>query len=344
MFDGEAFGAEIVAAVRGYVDAELAARDARIADLESQLKASLEREPAIGIEAAAVADMISDAVAAIPPAKDGRDADPDVIERLVVERVDAAVAALPRAKDGADADPEAIRSMVAEAVSGLPPPEKGAPGLDVDMEEVRRLISAEVANLPRPADGKSIDSSEVERMVGEAVERAAGAIPKAKDGVGVAGAVIDRDGALILTLTDGQTRDLGRVVGRDGIDGAPGADGERGDPGFSLTDFDAQAKDGGRIIVLTFVQGDYSEVHELPTAIQIYRGVFRDGQAYEPGDTVTWAGSLWHCNEPTTDKPGEGHKAWTLAAKKGRDGKDGRPGEKGDAGTPGRPGKDGKGW
>jgi len=41
---------------------------------------------------------------------------------------------------------------------------------------------------------------------------------------------------------------------------------------------------------------------------------------------VTWAGAVWHCNEPTTDRPGNGSPAWRLAVKAGRDGKDGRDG------------------
>lgn len=57
--------------------------------------------------------------------------------------------------------------------------------------------------------------------------------------------------------------------------------------------------------------------------VMIYRGVFREGDEFTPGDTVTWGGSLWHCNETTKDKPNDGTKAWTLAAKKGRDGRDG---------------------
>ncbi|CAM3407507.1 hypothetical protein BS639_17965 [Rouxiella silvae] len=57
--------------------------------------------------------------------------------------------------------------------------------------------------------------------------------------------------------------------------------------------------------------------------VLIYRGVFKNGEGYQPGDTVTWGGSLWHCDDETADKPGEiGSKGWTLAAKRGRDGKD----------------------
>ncbi|MCZ8661447.1 phage portal protein [Escherichia albertii] len=56
------------------------------------------------------------------------------------------------------------------------------------------------------------------------------------------------------------------------------------------------------------------------TPVMIYKDVFKTGTTYQPGDTVTWGGSLWHCNESTADKPGEiGSKGWTLAAKRGRD-------------------------
>lgn len=54
-----------------------------------------------------------------------------------------------------------------------------------------------------------------------------------------------------------------------------------------------------------------------------FEGVYQEGQSYEKGHLVTWGGSSWHCNEPTTSKPGDGSKAWTLMVKRGRDGKDG---------------------
>lgn len=53
-----------------------------------------------------------------------------------------------------------------------------------------------------------------------------------------------------------------------------------------------------------------------------FQGVFTQGKAYEPGDVATWDGSSWHCNEPTTGKPGDGSKGWTLMVKRGRDGRD----------------------
>jgi len=74
------------------------------------------------------------------------------------------------------------------------------------------------------------------------------------------------------------------------------------------------------------------------TAGLAYCGVWLDGHAYDPGQLVTWAGAAWHCNEPTTTKPGEGSKAWTLMVKKGKDGRDGKDG------GPGPEGPRGKDW
>lgn len=87
---------------------------------------------------------------------------------------------------------------------------------------------------------------------------------------------------------------------RPPLAGPAGKDGEPGPPGQNGVD----GKDG--------------------TAGLTYVGVYQDGKSYEPGDMVTWAGSSWHCNEPTTTRPGDGSKAWTLMVKRGRDGKDGR--------------------
>lgn len=64
-----------------------------------------------------------------------------------------------------------------------------------------------------------------------------------------------------------------------------------------------------------------SKAFSIPA--MIYRGVFKAGDAYQVGDTVTWGGSMWHCDQDSTDKPGEnGSKGWTLATKRGRDGRD----------------------
>ncbi|MCQ4614804.1 collagen-like protein [Corynebacterium sp. CCUG 55013] len=63
---------------------------------------------------------------------------------------------------------------------------------------------------------------------------------------GIRDASINRDGHLILTFTNGATKDLGKVVGKDGKDGRNGADGKDGHDGRDGRDAPAgrDGKDG----------------------------------------------------------------------------------------------------
>lgn len=52
--------------------------------------------------------------------------------------------------------------------------------------------------------------------------------------------------------------------------------------------------------------------------VQLYRGIWKRGQEYKQGDTVTWSGSQWHCDkDSTTSQPDIGDD-WTLAVREGR--------------------------
>ncbi len=60
-----------------------------------------------------------------------------------------------------------------------------------------------------------------------------------------------------------------------------------------------------------------------------YRGVWSAGEPYQPGEAVTYNGSLWIAKVATVGvQPGDG-VTFQLAAKRGRDGKDGRDGRDG---------------
>lgn len=197
--------------------------------------------------------------------------------------------------------------------------------------------------------GNGSFQSEVHRLVDEAVAKAVAALPKPEngkdgrdgaDGVGLTGALIDRSGSLVLTFSNGDTKEIGVVVGRDGTDGRDGADGEQGPAGFDLDDFDVSQGEDGRTIELHFERGDLRVTRELELPVAIYRGVFKDGETYAIGDMVTWGGSVWSCIAAGTDKPGDGSRAWILAVKKGRDGKDGKDGARGPEGKAGPAGRD----
>jgi hypothetical protein len=133
-----------------------------------------------------------------------------------------------------------------------------------------------------------------------------------------------KDGAPGLSGKDGAD---GRH-GIDGKDGRDGRDGVKGDPGRDgkdgLTGAEVQ-----EVLVRTFQSIDASDPRNWKVAgvtikmpAEIYQGVWQPDTTYEQGDTVTFGGSSWHCNEETKDRPGEVSKAWTLMVKRGRDGKE----------------------
>lgn len=225
-------------------------------------------------------------------------------------------------------DIRAIGKMVDDAVAAIPPAQ---PGKDADPEEMRREIAeqvkAAVAAIPVPKNGDSVTVDDVRPLIEEHVAKAVAAIPVPKDGADVAGGTIDRDGHLIITLSNGQTKDFGQVCGRNGVDVDIGAieksiaekvaaipKPKDGLDGIGFDDMDFEVRDDGCYIV--FIKGEVEKEARLP--IPIDRGVYKEGQTYRKGDGVTWGGSFWFAQEETTEKPDSG-KGWRLAVKKGRD-------------------------
>jgi hypothetical protein len=214
-----------------------------------------------------------------------------------------------------------VEKLIAAEIAKLPAPE---PVKEIDREELAEAITLAVgeavAALPPPEkgeDGKNIDPGAVEEMVENAVSKAVAELPPPKDGNdgrGVKDLLIDRDGNLVATMDDGEMKSLGPVIGKDGDPGKDGRD------GIDLTSFEAIVLDDDRTIELKFISGEEERVASFKWPAPIYRGVFKEGVEYAQGDVVTWAGSQWHCDEPTSDKPGT--EKWTLSCKKGRDGKD----------------------
>lgn len=296
MFDGKAFGAEIVGIVKGYLDQQLGPLSARIDDLAKQ-------------------------VAEIPQPRD----DSETVARMQGE-IEGLRASLAAAEERSAEVTERIAELEAREPEKGEKGEPGEPGRDgadgkdgasVTVEDVAPLVAEEVAKavaaIPVPQDGKDgrdgVDGK-------DGADGAPGA--DGKDGVGMAGGLIDRSGHLILTLTDGTTRDMGLVVGKDG---APGKDGEPGRDGFGFDDMETEY-DGERTITFRWARGEHVVERSYRMPVILDRGVYKAGVEYERGDAVTWGGSLWIAQEPTSEKPDSG-KGWRLSVKRGRDGKDG---------------------
>jgi hypothetical protein len=297
------------------------------------------------IDPMVVRAMIDEAVAALPPAAPGKDADPDLIRSFV----DAAVSALPPAEPGKDADVDLIRSMVNDAVSDLPPAEPGKDAdpsairrmvddavaaielpqprdpIDADIDQIRAWILEAVQDMPKPADGKSITPADVAPMIMTAVNDAVAGLPPAKDGIGLAGALIGRDGDLVVTLTDGSVRALGPVVGRDydpaALDAAVKVEVARipvprdGDPG----------KDADPDVIRRMVAEAVAELPPPANGKDAYpgqaRGLYDPAATYRALDVVGFNGSEWRAK---VDGPGElPGEDWMLSAQRGKPGKPG---------------------
>ena len=141
------------------------------------------------------------------------------------------------------------------------------------------------------------------------------------NGIGLAGALIDRDGSLVVTLTDGTQKSLGPVVGKDGQRGDNGAD------GFGFDDLSVDY-DGERGLTLTFTKGERVKEFKLDLPVMIHRGFYADGMSFKAADTVTHDGNLWYAKRDTSAKPSHENKEdWQLAARKGRDGDRGQDGK-----------------
>lgn len=240
------------------------------------------------------------------PGQDGASVTVDDVAPIIAEQVKAAVEAIPVPQNGADgrdghdgkdAEPVSVAEVAAELLAT-----DGLKAL-VDLH-----VAEAVAALPKPQDGK--DGEQGPR--GEPGEPGTKGDPGA-DGVGVAGAVIDREGALTLTLTNGETKSLGVIVGKDGENGKNGAD-------FTEVEFDY---DGERSLIIRGKGGEI--VKRLP--IPIDRGYWSEGKSFEHGDVTTHDGTVFIALRDTKAKPcKENAEDWRIMCRKGRDGKDGRNG------------------
>ena len=271
---------------------------------------------------------------------------------------------------------EVSRATSADDFRGPPGPEgpagpQGPPGangknaepaVSIDDVEVRggRLWVA-------LTDGKSIDAGEVRGEKGEPGEPgrdgkdgkdgADGRDGEAgrdgadgKDGVGIEALEIADDN-LVVRLTDGTEKRLGRVVGRDGKDGKDGRDGERGERGEKGDTGPAGSKgergERGEKGADGITKDHLDLILDLKLADRLddlrvendtlmlgkkalaripghrYKQLWQEDGEYFEGDTVTFASSVWVClKDGTKAKPGVPPNAdWQLAVKQGRDGR-----------------------
>lgn len=256
-----------------------------------QIRAAIPSEDAI---AELARDVATSVVSDLPKPENGMDGKSVTVEDVApmieaeIEKRFAVIRVPKDGEPGKDADPNEVAGLVREMISE-------------DMAALRESIASEIKNeIPELPD--------IPAMIDDAVATALSNLPTPKDGVGLAGAHIDRDGILTLTMTDGKQVPLGKVQGADGV-------------GFD--DIKTFFREDERTLVIQFMKGDRTLEFEHELSIPIHRGVWRDGSEYRKGDNVTFGGSTWIAlkHEPE-GKPGFGGE-WMLITKKGKDGRDG---------------------
>jgi hypothetical protein len=269
-----------------------------------------------------------EAASRLPKAKDGdpgKDADPDLVERMVSERVSEAVAALPKPENGKDADPAIIDKHIKDGFAAAMP---------VLKQQAYEVVGQALTDLKTDAQ-KHINQSAsiIPDLVKTATAEAVAKLPVPKDGKDGEGIkefdteLIEDGRTLRLKVGIGDTmhkHDIPLPVAKDGRDGLSGKDGAPGRDGI----------DGKSVTVDEVAPLIASEVQKAFSGFPVPK----DGRDGQDGKSFTLEDAA-PLIEQITQKAG----SLIPAPKDGRDGidgKDGLAGERGEKGADGRDGKD----
>jgi len=277
-----------------------------------------------------VAEQIRAALEGLPAPRAGKDADPvtdDQIALQVARHLEENP--VPAGRDADQVDVEALADLVvaklldSDRLATLVDLATGSAvakhleenpvrdGRDADPAVIERAVKAAVDALPAPKDGRDADPVTEQQLAAQVARHLAVNPPQpGADGVGLAGAMIDRAGELVITTTKGEAVRLGKVVGEDGRDGISFE--------TATGEYDAER---GFVIKL----GAGERRTELVLPYMVHRGFWREGLSTKAGQSITHDGALWIAKRDNASKPClENEQDWALAARKGRDGKDGK--------------------
>jgi hypothetical protein len=252
-----------------------------------------------------VKTLVEQAVKAIPAPKDGKDADPEEIAKMVKAAVDA----LPKPQDGKSVTLADVQPVLDEAIQRMQKDVNAAvERVLAESKTASELVQKSVEAIRQPEDGRSVTVDDVAPIIKAEVEKAVAAIPAPKDGAGVAGAMIDRDGNLNLTMSNGEVKNLGRVEGKDGVDG------------ISLDAFEMEYLPETHEVSIKAVCAGRAKELRYPAGGIRPAGYWRDGSKAKAGDVWTRNGSMWIAKRDTSASPEPKSEDWYLAVQKGRDG------------------------
>ena len=248
------------------------------------------------IDVAEVQAMVATAVASIQRPRDGIDGksvEIDDIAAIAKDYIDEAISALPKPKDGRDGDdgksvePEIVKAFVQEhvalAVAAIPIPKDGKDGKDgVDGQAVA-IHGKNGASAFEIAKAHGFSGSELDWLA--SLRGRDGTGTNGKDGASILSALVDADGELVLTASDGTKHKAGVVRGRDGTSGVDGSPGLKGEPG----------RDAASLRVLPYID---------------------DAKSFPAGSWAVHAGGSWFAEKATEPLNGRSpvDAGWTPIA------------------------------
>lgn len=247
--------------------------------------------------------------------------DPEKFGEAMGAAIREAVAPLLKRIEQMDKDLEGMAAQIQHEITAFNaepvPGPAGAPGKDADPVDTDAIVKAVIAQIHVPTNG--VDGKDGQNGKDGAPGE------KGMDGLGLAGAMIDRDGALQITLTNGEVKSLGSVVGKDGTDGKDG---------LSLDSFEFEyLPESHEIRMKASAAGRVKELRYPAGGIRP-AGYWREGTKAQAGEAWVHDGSLWIAKTATDVKPESRSEDWIIAARKGRDGE---RGAKGIDGSPPQP-------
>jgi len=189
-------------------------------------------------------------------------------------------------------------------------------------------ITAEIKELKNRYENFEIDEDQLANIVSREIKIHVAENPikgergdPGRDGLDVKHFLRADGDHLVVVMSDGSTKDLGKYIGTDGKDGIDGKD------GLGMPDITREYDPDAHEIVERWERdGVTKELRYAAGGIQ-HGGYWREGIKCMAGQTWTHAGTVWIAKWATGDKPSRESENWEIFASKGRDGRDGKDGK-----------------
>lgn len=194
-------------------------------------------------------------------------------------------------------------------------PEKFGQAMAEMIRDALAPLKSQISELEKRLSERPDHSAEILSQIKQHLD--AIELPKPEAPLGIAGTMIDREGSLLFTLSNGDIKNVGRVVGQDGKNGEPGKNGE---DGFSFENFEMQyVPESNEVKLVATCRGVTKELR-VPVASIQGKGYWRSGVTVKAGDAWSYDGSLWIAVRNTEDVPSASSKDWFMGARRGKDG------------------------